>query len=64
MNKHSSDKGNLYQNHNYKLQLTRPKVYGGKKVTHGGNDYEVGETYTATTTSFSGNSKSRVIGHI
>ena len=49
------------QKHNAKLQLTYPKIYGGKKVTHAGNDYQVGESFVATTTSFTGNSKSRVI---
>ena len=55
---------NNIQTHNYKLQLTRPKVYGGKKVTHAGTDYEVGETFVASNTSFSGNSKARVISDI
>ena len=55
---------NNIQPHNYKLQLTRPKVYGGKKITHDGNDYQVGETFVATTSSFSGSSKARVIGDL
>ena len=48
-------------NHNLKCQLTRPKVYGGKKVTHAGTDYQVGESFVATSTSFSGSSKARVV---
>jgi len=47
--------------HNSKCQLTRPKVYGGKKVTHAGTDYQVGESFVATSTSFSGSSKARVV---
>ena len=47
--------------HNLKCQLTRPKVYGGKKVTHAGTDYQVGESFVATSTSFSGSSKARVV---
>ena len=47
--------------HNSKCQLTRPKVYGGKKVTHAGTDYQVGESFIATSTSFSGSAKARVV---
>lgn len=36
-------------------------TWGGKSVTHDGVVYEVGETFIATTTSFSGSSKARVI---
>ena len=50
--------------HNSKCQLTRPKVYGGKKATHASVDYEVGESFVATTTSFTGNSKCRLIAEI
>tara|TARA_B100000902_G_scaffold365033_1_gene385615 strand:+ start:77687 stop:81922 length:4236 start_codon:yes stop_codon:yes gene_type:complete len=50
--------------HNSKCQLTRPKVYGGKKATHAGNDYAVGEIFTATTTSWDGNSKARLISEV
>ena len=60
--------GNIYyvadnnlQSHNSKCMLTKPKIYGGKKVTHAGTDYQVGESFVATTTSFTGNSKARVI---
>ena len=49
------------QKHNAKLQLTYPKIYGGKKATHAGNDYQVGESFVATTTSWSGNNKARLI---
>jgi len=49
------------QKHNSRLQLTYPKIYGGKKVTHAGTDYQVGESFIATTTSFTGNIKARVI---
>ena len=55
---------NNLQPHNYKLQLTRPKVLGGKKITHDGSDYEVGETFVASSTSFTGNSKARVISDV
>tara|TARA_Y100000385_G_scaffold151416_1_gene156976 strand:- start:1655 stop:5908 length:4254 start_codon:yes stop_codon:yes gene_type:complete len=55
---------NNLQIHNAKCQLTYPKIYGGKKVTHAGTNYEVGELFVATTTSFTGNSKSRVIADI
>ena len=49
------------QKHNARLQLTYPKILGGKKATHAGIDYQVGESFVATTTSWSGNSKSRLI---
>ena len=52
---------NNLQIHNSKCMLTKPKIYGGKKVTHAGTDYQVGESFIATTTSFTGNSKARVI---
>ncbi|HIG32068.1 MAG TPA: hypothetical protein EYQ09_01300 [Flavobacteriales bacterium] len=35
--------------------------WGGKQITHDGNTYEVGETFVATTTSFTGSNKARVI---
>ena len=35
--------------------------WGGKSITHDGNTYEVGESFVATTTSFSGSSKARVV---
>ena len=35
--------------------------WGGKSATHDGITYEVGETFIATTTSFTGSSKARVI---
>jgi len=52
------------QKHNAKLQLTYPKILGGKKATHAGNDYQVGETFVATSTTWSGNSKARLIADI
>ena len=56
---------NNLQSHNVKHSQTRPKVYGGKKVTHDGTQYQVGETFTATTTSFSASSsKARVIAQL
>ena len=35
--------------------------WGGKSITHDGNTHEVGETFIATTTSFTGSEKARVI---
>ena len=52
---------NNIQAHNAKCMLSKPKVLGGKKVTHAGNDYDPGESFVATSTSFSGNVKARVI---
>lgn len=52
---------NNLQIHNSKCMLTKPKIYGGKKVTHAGTDYQVGESFVSTTTIFTGNSKARVI---
>ena len=53
---------NNLQSHNYKMMLTKPKVLGGKKVTHNGQDYQVGETFVAVNTAFTaGSSKARVI---
>ena len=52
---------NNIQAHNAKCMLSKPKVLGGKKVTHAGNDYDPGESFVATSTSFSGNAKARVI---
>jgi len=52
---------NNIQSHNAKCMLSKPKVLGGKKVTHAGNDYDPGESFVATSTSFSGNAKARVI---
>ena len=52
---------NNIQAHNEKCMLSKPKILGGKKVTHAGNDYDPGESFVATSTSFSGNVKARVI---
>ena len=49
------------QKHNARLQLTYPKILGGKKATHAGTDYQVGESFVATSTTWSGNSKARLI---
>jgi len=47
----------------YNASITSPQgSWGGKVVTHDGNTYDLGEEFTATTTSFTGNSnKTRVI---
>ena len=38
-----------------------PTTWGGKSVTHDGNTYEPGDVFQATTTSFGGSSKGRVV---
>jgi hypothetical protein len=36
-------------------------TWGGKSITHAGNSFDVGESFVATSTSFSGSTKARVI---
>ena len=54
--------GELYTVAYFNSSNTNPQgSWGGKSITHDGNAYEVGETFTATTTSFTGSTKARVI---
>ena len=54
--------GEFYTVAYFNSSNTNPQgSWGGKSITHDGNTYEVGETFVATTTSFTGSNKARVI---
>ncbi len=57
--------GSTYSVAYYNNELTNSQAsWGGKAVSHDGNTYEVGETFVATSTSFTSTSnKARIIEH-
>ncbi len=56
--------GNTYVVAYFNSSLTNPQgSWGGQTVTHDGTTYAPGDEFIATTTSFTGSTKSRVIEH-